>query len=175
MACFVCGRNQGRAQLWRSVAACDNEAGRRSVDEGRTNFEQGLSPCCAAAAPSPLNTPGVGTSSKALKLLHSRGLRLQGRALKRLPGLESLFLREDCSLERVEAARELTWGLCRGDRFPVLFRESGERAGVANIWLQEMGIPLCKAAPHVVVAHVGGWAFFETYPRTPGLDAWGCI
>ena len=109
------------------------------------------------------NTPAIGTSSKALKLLHARGVRLTPSAeaaglvsYRPMPGLKSLFLKEDCSLDRVEAARELTWGLCRSDRYPVIFQENGKRAGVANIWLQEMGIPLAKAAPHVLVAHVGG-------------------
>lgn len=137
------------------------------------------------------NTPAINTSCKALKLLHARGARLtpsheeggggllaptgrggRGRRRGRLRGLESLFLREDCSLERVEAARELTWGICTADRYPVIYQESGKRAGVANIWLQEMGIPLTKAAPHVLVAHVGGRGRRGFEPSRGGCLEW---
>jgi hypothetical protein len=125
------------------------------------------------------NTPAIGTSSKALKLLFARGVRLslstQAPGIichQALPGLESLFLREDCSLERVEAARELTWGLCRSDRYPVVFQQNGRRAGIANILLQEENMPLSKAAAEVLVAHVGGRGRRGFEPSRGGCFEW---
>jgi hypothetical protein len=103
------------------------------------------------------NAPGTYVSSLALRLLLARGLRMQSCASqRRLPATSSIFMKQDCCLQRVEAARELTWGLCRDDRFPVLSQAQGTRSGLARILLQEMGIPLDKAAPHVLTPHIGG-------------------
>ena len=103
------------------------------------------------------NAPATYVSSLALRLLLARGLRLDSApSRRRLAALAALFLAEDCSLARVRAARALTWGLCLDDCYPVLLSAQGRRAGVARVLLQEMGIPLDKAAMHVVTLHAGG-------------------
>ena len=103
------------------------------------------------------NAPATYLSALALRLLLARGVRLRSAAsCARLPGISAVALQHDCSLERVFAARELTPGLCLHDRYPVVLRSTGRRAGVARVLLQEMGIPEDKAAIHVVNMHVGG-------------------
>ena len=103
------------------------------------------------------NAPATYVSSLALRLVLARGLRVKSRASRaRLPGTAEALLQRDCCLWRVRAARELAWGLCRDDRYPVLSQAHGARVGKAHILLQEMGIPLDKAALHVLTPHIGG-------------------
>jgi hypothetical protein len=103
------------------------------------------------------NAPATYVSSLALRLLLARGLRAKSRGSQaRLPETAGVFLEQDCCLWRVHAARELAWGLCRDDRYPVLSQAHGARVGTAHILLQEMGIPLDKAALHVLTPHIGG-------------------
>ena len=103
------------------------------------------------------NAPATYVSSLALRLLLARGLRLKSRGSRaRLPRTSAIFLEQDCCLWRIQAARELAWGLCRDDRYPVLAQAHGARVGTAHVLLQEMGIPLDKAALHVLTPHIGG-------------------
>jgi len=96
-------------------------------------------------------------SSLALRLLLARGLRLGStKSCARLPGIAKLMLVEDCGILRLRAARQLAWGLCLDDCYPVLSSVQGKRVGLARVLLQEMCIPLEKAAPHVANFHVGG-------------------